>query len=349
MNSIISAALTVSNSSRETVKGWRNFNAVCCHHRGHRPDRRKRGGLKITGDVVTYKCFNCHFQASYREGRSLGYKFRKFLTWGGISEQELRVLVLDAMRYGQALDEVDDYFEDDEEVDLTFVPTPLPPRTRPIEDWLADTTHKYRPLLAQAVKYITERDPGWTCNYMWTPDTSVIEDMPSRVILPMTFNEASLGYAARAFKDTRFSKHLKYYNSFSDGSVFAIDRQLKFWGRRSVLVFEGQFDAIACDGIAIMGSTISAKQAALIEMLHREIIVVPDPDRAGNDLVEQAVELGWSVAFPRCLNTGDDINTAVQKWGRLAVLVDIMSNTEHFAAKIRLKAKLRLNSLKGQQ
>lgn len=345
MNQIFELAQRVAGTSRETVKGWRNFNAVCCHHNGHKPDTRKRGGIKVSDSTITYRCFNCHYQTSYTIGRSLSYKFRKFLLWGGVSEQELRVLVIDALRDKTAFDDDE---HDENAVDLTFTPTPLPPLSRSVEDWLADDIHKYRIPLDRVVKYITERDPGWTCHYMWTPDTSVILDMPHRVILPMTFNGTTLGYAARAVTETKLSKNLKYYNSFSDGAVFGLDRQLLMRQRQAVIVVEGQFDAIAIDGVAIMGSTIGDKQAALVELLGREIIAVPDPDAAGNNFVEAAVSNGWSVAFPSCINNGDDIASAVQKWGRLAVLIDIMSNTEHFATTIRLKAKLRYNRLQGK-
>ena len=60
---------------------------------------------------------------------------------------------------------------------------------------------------------------------------------------------------------------------------------------------EGQIDALHIDGCALGGSEISDQQALLMNKLQRDIIVIPDRDKAGSKLVERAIELGWQVSM----------------------------------------------------
>ena len=81
------------------TSGWVSFNAPCCVHNGETADTRGRGGLVFNPDGGTsYHCFNCNFTANYTPGRHLNYKFRKLLSWLGASENDVRRLVIDAIR-----------------------------------------------------------------------------------------------------------------------------------------------------------------------------------------------------------------------------------------------------------
>ena len=102
---------------------------------------------------------------------------------------------------------------------------------------------------------------------------------------------------------------------------------------------EGPFDAMSVDGVALNGSEVSDQQAELIDRLQREVIVVPDADRAGSKLVDRAIELGWTVSFPVWLETCKDINEAVVKYGKLFVIKAILAARESSKLKIELKKK----------
>jgi DNA primase len=88
-----------------------------------------------------------------------------------------------------------------------------------------------------------------------------------------------------------------------------------------------------------MHNTISDAQARLIRNLGREITVVPDQDRAGIELVDRAVELGWAVSMPDWPDDVKDVNDAVIKYGRLATLLTIMAARETSKIKIELRKK----------
>jgi len=77
----------------------------------------------------------------------------------------------------------------------------------------------------------------------------------------------------------------------------------------------------------------------LLNRLNKDIIVVPDRDKAGSKLVERAIELGFSVSMPDWAEGINDIGDAVQRYGRLYTLHSIAMQAEDSALKIRLRAK----------
>ena len=105
------------------------------------------------------------------------------------------------------------------------------------------------------------------------------------------------------------------------------------------ILVEGQVDAIHVDGCAIGGSEINEQQALLLNKLQKQIIVVPDRDKSGSKLVEQAIDYGWSVSMPEWSQEIIDVGDAVSKYGRLYVLYSIVSASEDSALKIKLRAK----------
>ena len=77
----------------------------------------------------------------------------------------------------------------------------------------------------------------------------------------------------------------------------------------------------------------------LLKQLNKDIIIVPDRDNAGSKLVEQAINLGFSVSMPDWDQDINDIGDAVDKYGRLYTLYSIVNVAEESPLKIRLRAK----------
>jgi DNA primase len=96
---------------------------------------------------------------------------------------------------------------------------------------------------------------------------------------------------------------------------------------------------MSIDGVAVLSNECSEQQADIIDSLGREVIVVPDGDKAGVKLVNNALEYGWSVSFPLWLGTFKDINEAVIKYGKLFVLKSILDAKETSRLKIELRKK----------
>ena len=62
-------------------------------------------------------------------------------------------------------------------------------------------------------------------------------------------------------------------------------------------------------------------------------------DENGQKLLEQAIELGWSVSMPDWEDEVKDVNDAVMKYGRMYTLHTIVSSTEDSELKIKLRSK----------
>jgi DNA primase len=106
-----------------------------------------------------------------------------------------------------------------------------------------------------------------------------------------------------------------------------------------VIVCEGPFDALSINGCALLGAEIKDSQNWLLKQLGKELVLVPDRDKAGQVTLEQALELGWSVSMPDWPDGVKDINDSVIKLGKLAAMWLIVSAKESNGLKIQLRAK----------
>lgn len=308
------------NKRRRSTNGWVSFDAVCCHHRGERPDTRGRGGIITNADgTVTYHCFNCQFRTSYRPGWFLGYKFRQLLNWLGAETSQIQFLVIESIRLRDQL--VLDGYEYQTPVEIDFPARSMPSNLDTVEN---------DPL---ALKYCQQRAIDLN-TYPLLVSTNIEHNLNRRVIIPFTWRNKIIGYTARAWDD---NIKPKYYSNYEPNFVFNIDNQKR--RAQFVIVCEGPFDAMSIDGVAILSNECKLAQADIINDLEREVIVVPDRDRSGVKLVDAALEYGWSVAFPVWYETSKDINDAVVRYGKLFTLKSILDSKESSPLKIQLKAK----------
>ena len=120
--------------------------------------------------------------------------------------------------------------------------------------------------------------------------------------------------------------------------MFNIDRFVNS-ERDFVIVTEGVFDAILIDGVSVLGNGVTPEQAHLIDKLNKRVILCPDRDEAGKDLIDKAIELGWEVSFPlerwyqRCPD-------AVEHYGRLLTVNSIIKYATDNKIKIQVQAKM---------
>ena len=343
LNSILDAVNSLLPGKRKTnsVSGWTSFNAVCCPHRGESADSRGRGGIITNPNgAISYSCFNCNYTANYTPGRHLNYKFRKLLTWLGADENTIKRLVIDAIRIKELVEP-----ESAEVVreDIVFKPRPLPEQAQTLQalhtfyELSNDNTSVPREF-HDAVIYSASRKIDLTrYDCYWTPEQAY--NLHKRLIIPFTWQNEVIGYTARAVYD---DVSPKYYSQYDTDYVYNIDRQRST--SKFVVVVEGPIDAMVIDGVAILGNECSETQADIIDGLAREVIVVPDRDRAGIRLIDSALEYGWHVSFPVWQETCKDVSAAVEQYGKLFVLKSILDARETSRLKIELKKK-RLNTI----
>ena len=315
--------------------GWLRFNAPCCTHNGETQDTRMRGGIITDAGAVSYHCFNCQFKASYQPGRHLNYKFRKLLAWLSADDLTIQKLVIDAIRVKELISPEDLVKAPIEEI--VYEARTLPEQARNVVELagfysIGDYNTVPAELLA-AIEYVHRRsiDPN-RYNFYWTPEEAY--NLHRRIVIPYYYKQQIVGYTSRAIAD---GIKPKYWSSHPADFVFNLDMQKP--DGKFVVVCEGPFDAMSVDGVSVSGAEISDTQVDQIDRLQREVVVVPDTDRAGRKLVDRAIEAGWTVSFPVWQETCKDVNDAVVKYGKLFVLKSILAARETSRLKIELKKK----------
>lgn len=316
MNSIQQTVIdSLPGKQKRTTNGWISFNAVCCHHNGESQDKRSRGGVITNGEAISYHCFNCNFKTGWQPGRHITFKMRKLLTWLGIDENTRQMLNIEALRIKDTIQIAE---IEEEKFEIDFKSRKLPENST---SELPDHIRLYaesRALPLERLMYSDSNSAG----------------MKNRVIVPFKWGRRIIGFSARSLdNDTK----PKYFTSHDSGFVYGIDNQLP--DSRFVVVTEGLLDAMCIGGVGIMNNRCSETQAQIIDTLAREIILVPDKDKAGQKLIDDALEYGWSVSFPEWEDDIKDVNDAVVRYGKLFTLKSIIDSKETSRLKINLLRK----------
>lgn len=305
---------------KQTPSGWVSFDAPCCIHNGETADKKQRGGIIQEGDSVSYHCFNCGYKCSWQPGRNLSQKFKKLLSWFNTPDDVITKLALDVMRENEGVEVKKLKFELPE-----FTTVPLPPDAIRLADITDFNKHSVAILEYMAKRNLNLDDT----DYYWSPSLAYRD----RLIIPFYYEGRIVGWTARTVGDNK----VKYLTESQPGFVYGLDEQRP--QKIFCLVCEGPIDAIHIEGTALTGSEINEQQAMLLNRLGKDIIVVPDRDKAGSKLIEQAIDRGWGVSMPEWDSDINDIGDAVAKYGRLYTLYSIVSAAESSPLKIRLRAK----------
>ena len=286
-------------------------------------DKRKRGGLITTGAKISYNCFNCGFTTGWEPNPTLGKKYKDLADKLGATAEEIHKAQIEILKYAEIL-------ETEQETDYVynlqkFDTVRLPESVISLDD--LDIDHPVK-------KYAIDRGIDGLYPLMFFNEPLYKQ----RLVVPFTYNNELVGWTGRHINPPDKTTP-KYLHNMPSGYVFNIDRFADS-KREIVIVTEGVFDAIMVDGIAIQGNSVGPEQAHLIEKLGKRIIVCPDRDEAGVDLIMQAAELGWEVSFPPWHIDCKDAADAVQRYGRLATVSSIIKHATDNKLKIKVKAKM---------
>jgi hypothetical protein len=327
MSVVVETVLTFLPPKRKTTpSGWTSFNAPCCHHNGHTQDKRSRGGVIQSDNGISFHCFNCGFKASWQPGRPFSHKMKKLMQWLNAPDDIITKLALEVMRENEGVEATE------HKVLLpTFNTVNLPEGSEKLSKHVWAEAGHLDERIARIFHYMLERNLLIEdTDYYWSPQLAYRD----RLIIPFYYEGRIVGYTARSITE---GKKPKYMTEVQPGFVYGLDEQRP--NKVFAIVCEGQIDAIHVDGCALGGSEISEQQVLLLNRLQKQIIVVPDRDKAGKKLIEQAIDLGWSVSMPNWSSDITDIGEAVLKYGRLYTLHSIVNSAEESPLKIRLGAK----------
>lgn len=327
MNEIQTAVLSVLPPKRKsTPSGWISFDAPCCHNRGESRDNRQRGGiLPNPNGGFQYHCFNCNFKAGWTPGHLISKNTKNLLKWFGLPDNDINKLSLIALQGKDATTT--------KEIKLNFTleEKSLPPNSLSLSDWAnTDLPDEVKQQLIEIFKYLDQRGQQFDWYpWHWSPEPGYKD----RIIIPFYQEGKTVGWTARKITEGK----PKYLTDTQPGYVFNIDRQT--YDRKFLIVVEGQFDAIAVDGVAIMHNDPNETQITRINNLNKEVIVVPDRDRPGAKLINAALKNNWSVSLPPWEDHIKDVADAVKHYGRLYTLYTIIKYKETNNLKIQLIKK----------
>ena len=317
--------------TRKSPSGWFTFNAPCCVHNGETPDKRKRGGLILDGENWSFHCFNCRFKTKFVNGQTISLKTQKFLGWLGVDKMTVQKMNLESIKHKKIYDIAKDRTNKHDEIvqqNIFFKKIELPSSARPIT-----SADKW------AIDYIANRGLDYRdYTYKITP-TDKFRDK-KRILIPYRYADDIVGWTSR-YTDNNLPKYKNEHQQ--PGYVFGLEMQQDDWDY--IIVVEGIFCAISIRGVAVMHNEISDRQMALLRRQGKEVIIVPDQDKAGIPLAIQAIDAGFSISVPVWDNDIKDVNDAVKAYGKLGTLLSIIKNK----TSSKIKATVALNNLRKRK
>lgn len=347
--------MLIGGKYKVTPSGWFSFDCPACIHNGEPTrDTKKRGGIKITPfEEISYHCFRCQFKAHWRPGQLLNYKMKKFLRYMGVTDDEIQRLSFLVWKEKESLYSNIEIKKIDSESnnfggEINFQEIQIPHSFQKINFWLENdikNSHFFRVL-----EYMINsrgKDIFLYYDFYWSPE----REFRNSILIPFYYQKKIVGYGLRLIEPV---KRTRYLIEKPNDYLFMIDN-LFLPKRKYVVLVEGIFDAIVTSGVGILGNSLNKKQIDIINSSGKEIIVLPDRDKAGQKIVDIAIENGWKVSFPLHKNTpvnfckdGDrivnyqwdenikDASDAVRKYGRIYTLKSIIDSAESDPLKIRL-------------
>jgi hypothetical protein len=308
---------SIPGKKRQNSSGWISFNSPCCHNRGHRADKRSRGGIIISENKWSYSCFNCGFKCGSSSGKLFSKSTRDLLEWCGLDNDEISRLSF--LNYSLREDVVVPKIKKKIASEIT-IPGAV------FLDKNNDSHSKW-------TNYLFSRgiDPSWY-KFMITPQSDDPREI-DRVIIPYYEKGILVGQKSRYFGDSK----KKYWSQHAPEHLFNLDSQPEEWG--VLLLVEGEFDAISIGGVAYMGNNLSDEQINIIKKTGKKIILVPDHDVSGMNVVQRAMDNNFYVSIPEWENGIKDVNDAVFKYGRLPTIMSIVQNATNNKLLIELKKR----------
>ena len=310
---------------KSTRSGNKAGNCPLCRFTQSRPDSRGRGNILIEHDHFHYNCYNCKFNLTWRhDGKSLSAKMKHFLSAFGATEediQKLNIAMITNEYDGVQFEDSVKLFEPD------WPEIELPEGSVPI------TEAVFTPKVEGALRYIAQRGlihwGDWHYNPMLV--------YSNYVIIPARHKGKIVGFYNRYIGLP--PKHRpKYLKSTPAGYLFNLDNN-QTDDRSVVIAVEGILDAMSIDAVAFGTNAISKEHVQLLTRLNKKVIVVPDADDAGNNVIRHALENNWAVSFPPWMERYKDVNEASAKLGGPFVLYSILKSAMKDKAKITLFAK----------
>ena len=337
------AILSNIGTLKPAPNGWNKRHCMLCHTQGQGRDTRNRFGIQFNPSSIACNCFNCKFSAGYTEGKELSKSFKFFLKQINVDDEFIKQIEFELFKQRNKISIVRDGDEEKEDPESRiktlfqkWKPMDLPEDSLPITEWLQYGLDDSNFL--NVAEYAINRNITDLDKFYWSPSKK--HNLNQRLIIPYYYKKKIVGFTARLCYDTDGKEIPKYYQQVPTDFVYGLDNQ-EGWQRKYCLLTEGVLDAWTVDGISSLGE-ISQGQIDVINRLQKEIIVCPDRDKSGKNLVDAAIENNWAVSFPKW--EYKDASKAAEKYGRLLTTHAIISSAIQGREKIELYWRVEENA-----
>jgi hypothetical protein len=317
-------------------KGWSSIFCQVCGDGTH--SKGPRGGWLFEGETCFYNCFNCGVSGNFDPNRDVPHSknmysiFRAF----GIPINEVNDLITSKSKNKKTVVKKQD------KVHLPHLKQP--DYFKLLRDFPEDS-----PLATEARKFlwenykITDKDypffmsTGKTNSHS-NDDIYLCRALRTRIIIPAYSrdNRHMMFWQARTLTDDP-KKYISASVENSGGVMFGMDNLYSENKENPLYVTEGFFDSWHVNGVAVIANNMKRAKIVLLNNSRRPKVVIPDYNKDGMILANQAIDLGWGISLPDILPCVD-ICKAINRFGKLFVVRSIVKNTYYdFEAKLRLK------------
>lgn len=321
---------------RITPKNWVIFNSPCCVHRGHSPDTRMRGNIKLSEDGdIGYNCYNCGYKFRF-DGNSVSTSFEQFLSWLNVSREQIQQIKLDLLK--NEVDGNNKIIQRDRNILWQQWETvDLPIGSQPIESFVDNDQLDEK--FVNVIQYLQSRGDAIMHGYDYYWCNSTKHDLNNRIIIPFYHKNKIVGYTAR-YSGNPPKGTPKYWNSnIPDGFIFNND-VAEIPDRKYLILVEGPFDAISIQGCSPLGSTLSESQIHWLVNQNKKIIVLPDRQKNNQELIDSALLFGWEVSFPDWEDDVKDAADACKRYGQVYTISSILTSRTTDPVMIGIKRKM---------
>lgn len=316
-------------------KGWHSVYCEVCGD-GQRT-KGPRGGWLFSDQACFYNCFNCGIEGNFDPTRENAFSKNMYDIFKSFNiplksvfdivnkhklEQGEPVVVKKSKVIIPEIKQIPDYFYSLKDA------SPNDKRANEAKDFLMDRysvdyTH-YDFYLSKGKTNSKDGKDRYMAKYLYP-----------RIIIPAFFREKMIYWQARIFMGESEKKYISCDIEHGNNVLFGMDNM--YLNRdKPLYVTEGFFDSFHLNGVAVIRNKITSGRIEILQKCPRPKVVVPDKNKDGMNLAEQAIKLEWGVSLPKFKET--DVCDAIKTHGKLLVLKSIVDNTFFdFEAKLRVK------------
>lgn len=313
------------NSSNHT---WHNVVCPICN------DYKVRAAFRFdnNGESCTYHCFNhSSCGGAYNPQETAGFmsaNFKNVLHHFGISEIEIKELIFrNNLQYNSK----------NTSHSTTKKDIPIKPTSLLLPSYFNKLDIVRDAFSEECVVYLKDRCIDYKKFDFYYTTKTPIDVWDYRLIIPAFYKDQLVHYQGRDILDIHEKRYYKI-NTPIENVLYNMNELFRNT-TETLLVFEGVFDGLCLSNnfVAITSSNFSLGQIKWLKNTKRRIVIVPDIDISGLELIKQAIDNGFEISFPK-LPINTDINECVKKFGQLFVLKEIFSNIyKEDEARIRLE------------